>query len=128
MYTLCLFTTVNCGCSLYKAVLPPRQLNWNSDYYVFREGIKPMYVFFRSWCILLSEFRWEDEANERGGRWVLKVVSAADLDQYWLDLLMTMTGGQFGERQKDVCGAVVNVRQKGHKVISAPCLSVRNTN
>lgn len=87
--------------SLYNAVNQPSSLTWYSDYYVFREGIKPL---------------WEDESNKRGGCWVAKGVQPAKLDQYWLDLLLTMTGGGFDPLDKLVCGAAVSRRQKGDKV------------
>ena len=80
---------------------PPSDLNWNSDYYVFRAGIKPL---------------WEDEANKHGGCWVAKSVPPAKLDQYWLDLLLTMTGGGFEPLDKLVCGAAVSIRHKGDRV------------
>lgn len=38
------------------------------------------------------------------------------LDHYWLELLMAIIGEQFEEHGEHICGAVVNVRQKGDKV------------
>lgn len=84
--------------SLFDAVQPPSGLNWNSDYFVFREGIKPM---------------WEDEANKRGGRWAVKNVPSDKLDAYWLNLLLAMIGMEFEPHGKLVCGAAVSIRQKG---------------
>lgn len=79
-------------------------LAWFSDYYVFKEGIQPM---------------WEDDANREGGRWLIQVEKQRRnevLDSFWLELLMAMVGEQFGECSEYVCGAVVNVRQKGDKI------------
>ncbi|VDN53534.1 unnamed protein product, partial [Dracunculus medinensis] len=90
--------------ALYNATQSASGLNWNSDYYLFKEGIKPM---------------WEDENNVKGGRWLVVVDRqrrAELLDQYWLELLMAMVGEQFEEHGEFICGAVVNVRSKGDKV------------
>lgn len=38
------------------------------------------------------------------------------LDSYWLELLMAIVGEQFEGFGEFICGAVVNVRQKGDKV------------
>ncbi|RCN31496.1 eukaryotic initiation factor 4E [Ancylostoma caninum] len=38
------------------------------------------------------------------------------LDHYWLELLMAIIGEQFEDLGEYICGAVVNVRQKGDKV------------
>lgn len=71
---------------------------------MFKEGIKPM---------------WEDENNVKGGRWLVVVDKQKRtqlLDHYWLELLMAIIGEQFEEHGEHICGAVVNVRQKGDKV------------
>lgn len=62
---------------------------------------------------------WEDENNVKGGRWLVvvdKQKRAQLLDHYWLELLMAIIGEQFEEHGEHICGAVVNVRQKGDKV------------
>uniref|UniRef100_A0A7E4VSX0 eIF-4F 25 kDa subunit n=1 Tax=Panagrellus redivivus TaxID=6233 RepID=A0A7E4VSX0_PANRE len=85
-------------------IIPPSELPWGSDFYVFREGILPM---------------WEDENNVKGGRWLVYVERARraqDLDHYWMELLMALVGEQFGEDGASISGAVVNIRQKGDKV------------
>lgn len=38
------------------------------------------------------------------------------LDHYWLEVMMAVIGEQFEELGDHICGAVVNVRQKGDKV------------
>ncbi|KAH7724872.1 translation initiation factor 4E [Aphelenchoides avenae] len=98
------FDTVEGFWALYNHLQPASGLNWGSDYYLFREGIKPM---------------WEDENNVKGGRWMVQVDKqkrAATLDQYWLDLLLAMIGCQFEDHCDFICGAAVNVRQKGDKI------------
>ncbi|KAH7724873.1 translation initiation factor 4E [Aphelenchoides avenae] len=98
------FDTVEGFWALYTQLQLASGLNWSSDYYLFKDGIKPM---------------WEDENNVKGGRWLVvvdKQKRAATLDQYWLDLLLAMIGGQFERHSDFICGAVVNVRQKGDKI------------
>jgi translation initiation factor 4E len=90
--------------SLYNHIQSASGLTWGSDYYLFREGIKPM---------------WEDENNVNGGRWLVivdKHKRTQKLDAYWLELMMAIVGEQFEEYGDHICGAVVNVRQKGDKV------------
>uniref|UniRef100_A0A1I7Z1A7 eIF-4F 25 kDa subunit n=1 Tax=Steinernema glaseri TaxID=37863 RepID=A0A1I7Z1A7_9BILA len=99
-----LFDTVEDFWALYNHIQTASGLNWGSDYYLFKEGIKPM---------------WEDENNIKGGRWLVAVDKqkrSDRLDRYWLDLLMAMIGEQFEEHGEHICGAVLNVRQKGDKV------------
>ena len=89
---------------LYSNIQPPTGLPWNSDYYLFREGIKPM---------------WEDPSNIKGGRWLTQIERtkrAERLDSCWLELMMALVGEQFNNLGSNVCGAVCNVRQKGDKV------------
>jgi len=98
------FDTVEDFWALYNHIQVASGLNWGSDYYLFKEGVKPM---------------WEDEHNVKGGRWLVVVDKQrrADLlDHYWLELLMAIIGEQFEEHGEQICGAVVNVRQKGDKV------------
>lgn len=62
---------------------------------------------------------WEDENNINGGRWLVTVDKHKRqevLDHYWMELLMAITGERFEEDGDEICGAVVNVRQKGDKV------------
>ena len=46
-----------------------------TDYSLFKKGIRPM---------------WEDDANKRGGRWLISLEKRQrnnDLDRYWLDIV-----------------------------------------
>lgn len=61
--------------SLYNHIKPASELRQGSDYSLFKKGIKPM---------------WEDEANRRGGRWLLSLERKQrtnELDRYWLDIV-----------------------------------------
>ncbi|KAI6213614.1 hypothetical protein M3Y94_00170900 [Aphelenchoides besseyi] len=89
---------------VYLQVVPASGLSFGSDYYLFREGIKPM---------------WEDAQNVKGGRWYVvvdKQQRSTRLDELWLELLMAVVGEQFESHGNYICGAAVNLRQKGDKV------------
>lgn len=60
---------------------------------------------------------WEDEANIKGGRWLVTVSKSAkaELDQIWLDILLLMVGQNF-EYSDEICGAVINIRNKSNKI------------
>lgn len=89
---------------LYNNIQPASGLTWGSDFYLFREGIKPM---------------WEHPDNVKGGRWLTvieRTKRAERLDVCWLELMMALLGEQFDDMGSEICGAAVNVRQKGDKV------------
>ncbi|KAM8710992.1 hypothetical protein ACLKA7_017602 [Drosophila subpalustris] len=88
--------------SLYYTIKTPSELKIGSDYYMFKQGIQPM---------------WEDEANIKGGRWLFTVGKSSKdaLDRIWLDILLMMVGESF-EYASEICGAVVNIRAKSNKI------------
>ncbi|CAD5224504.1 unnamed protein product [Bursaphelenchus okinawaensis] len=88
----------------YLRIIPASDLTFGSDYYLFKEGIKPM---------------WEDPQNVKGGRWLViihKAQRATKLDELWLEIMMAIIGEQFEGHGDFICGAAVNVRQKGDKI------------
>ncbi|CAD5231903.1 unnamed protein product [Bursaphelenchus xylophilus] len=88
----------------YIQIMPASCLSFGSDYYLFKEGVKPM---------------WEDPHNVNGGRWLVVVDKQqrhTKLDELWLELMMAVIGEQFKGNGKYICGAAVNLRQKGDKV------------
>jgi len=98
------FDTVEDFWALYNHIQLASGLSWGSDYYLFKEGIRPM---------------WEDPNNIEGGRWLIQVDKNRRnelIDHYWLELLMAVVGEQFDDCGENVCGVVVNIRQKGDKV------------
>jgi len=98
------FDTVEDFWALYNHIQLASGLSWGSDYYLFKEGIRPM---------------WEDQHNVEGGRWLIQVDRNRRnelLDHYWLELLMAVIGEQFDDHGEYICGLVINVRQKGDKV------------
>ncbi|OQD73502.1 hypothetical protein PENDEC_c015G01451 [Penicillium decumbens] len=87
--------------SVYSHLKRPSLLPTVSDYHIFKKGIRPV---------------WEDEANRRGGKWIVRLKKGV-ADRYWEDLLLAMVGDQFAEAGDEVCGAVLSVRG-GEDVLS----------
>ncbi|KAL4929664.1 eukaryotic translation initiation factor 4E [Aspergillus undulatus] len=87
--------------SIYSHLKRPSLLPTVSDYHIFKKGIRPV---------------WEDEANKKGGKWVVRLKKGV-ADRYWEDLLLAMIGDQFAEASDEVCGAVLSVRS-GEDVLS----------
>lgn len=77
----------------YSHLKKPDDVPVNTDYHVFQEGIKPM---------------WEDEANKKGARWILRIKKGA-ASVFWEELLINMIGEQF-DVNDEICGVVVSVR------------------
>ncbi|VDK58497.1 unnamed protein product [Anisakis simplex] len=85
-------------------ILSPSMLHNSCDYNVFKENIQPM---------------WEVPENANGGRWLITIDKSRHqdlLDVIWLEVLLAVIGGQFGKYTEDICGIVVNIRNKGSKI------------
>ncbi|KAL1283681.1 Eukaryotic translation initiation factor [Trichinella pseudospiralis] len=80
------FNTVEDFWALYNYIQKASSLPNNSDFYYFKQGVRPM---------------WEDPRNKNGGRWII---------------LMAVLGEQFSGLGAEICGVAVSVRSKGHKV------------
>lgn len=63
-----------------------------TDYYLFQEGVQPM---------------WEDEANKRGGRLLIRVQKSAS-PRAFEDLCLAVIGEHFDT--DDICGIACSVR------------------
>lgn len=87
--------------AVYSHLKRPSLLPTVSDYHIFKKGIRPV---------------WEDEANKRGGKWIIRLKKGV-ADRYWEDLLLALVGDQFAEAGDEVCGAVLSVRG-GEDVLS----------
>lgn len=93
--------TVESFWSVYVHLKCPSSLPTVSDYHIFKDGVRPV---------------WEDEANKRGGKWIIRLKKGV-ADRYWEDLLLAVIGDQFMEASDEVCGAVLSVRS-GEDVLS----------
>ncbi|KAF8439817.1 translation initiation factor eIF 4e-like domain-containing protein [Boletus edulis BED1] len=85
------FDTVESFCRYFNWLKSPSKLERNSNYHIFKSGIKPM---------------WEDAANAQGGKWVLTMKNnPALLDRCWAWLAMALVGEEL-EEGDEICGAV----------------------
>ncbi|KAF8839592.1 translation initiation factor eIF4e [Paxillus ammoniavirescens] len=95
------FDTVESFCRYFNWLKPPSKLERNSNYHIFKSGIKPM---------------WEDAANAQGGKWVLTMKNNPTLlDRSWAWLAMALVGEEL-EEGDDICGAVVSLRSKVDRI------------
>ena len=95
------FDTVESFCRYFNWLKPPSKLERNSNYHLFKSGIKPM---------------WEDEANAKGGKWVLTMKNNPQLlDRCWSWLAMALVGEDLDEGD-EICGAVVSLRSKVDRI------------
>ena len=96
------FSTVEEFCRYLNWLKPPSKLEKNSNYHLFKSGIKPM---------------WEDPANADGGKWVLTMKnSPALLDRCWNWLAMALVGEELEEGGNEITGAVVSLRSKVDRI------------
>ncbi|UYV81009.1 EIF4E2, partial [Cordylochernes scorpioides] len=79
--------------SLYCFLVRPSELAQQSDFHLFKSGIKPM---------------WEDEANKKGGKWIVRLKKGL-ASRCWEDLLLAILGDQFTVGD-EICGAVISIR------------------
>ena len=98
------FNTIEDFWCLYNNIVPPSRLVHGADLHLFKEGVEP---------------KWEDPSCANGGAWKVSIPKNSTvkqtLDQYWLNMLLALIGEEFPEAE-EICGAVVNVRQRGDRV------------
>mmetsp|Transcript_15089 Transcript_15089/g.21829 ORF Transcript_15089/g.21829 Transcript_15089/m.21829 type:complete len:261 (+) Transcript_15089:87-869(+) len=81
--------------NIYNYLVRPNDLPTTTDYHFFRQGVKPT---------------WEDSANVRGGKWIVRLRKGL-ASRYWEELLLALIGGQFqGIPEGEICGCVVSIR------------------
>lgn len=68
------FNTVEDFWSIYNHIKLASEIKVGNDYSIFKKNIRPM---------------WEDDANKRGGRWVITFHNKKrnELDNVWLDVV-----------------------------------------
>lgn len=95
---------------MYNNVYSVAEIIPNTDYLMFRKGIRP---------------EWEDPRNRKGGKWVVTLPIEDDMEeeaeQTWSNLLLHMIGGLFPEDCVELInGAIFSIREK-HWRISIWC-------
>lgn len=95
------FGTVEDFWRYYNHLVKPSRLEINSNYHFFKDGIKPM---------------WEDEANSKGGKWVLTFRGDKNLlDTCWENVVLGMVGETL-DVDNEITGAVFSRRKAGDKI------------
>eukprot|EP01004_Peranema_trichophorum_P008795 NODE_7545_length_766_cov_32.813375_g6933_i0.p1 GENE.NODE_7545_length_766_cov_32.813375_g6933_i0~~NODE_7545_length_766_cov_32.813375_g6933_i0.p1 ORF type:complete len:195 (-),score=19.15 NODE_7545_length_766_cov_32.813375_g6933_i0:132-716(-) len=101
------FDTVEDFWCTFHHIKRPNDLEFGSNYHVFRTGVKPM---------------WEDDYNTKGGKWVMTIPQTAKddlnrLDDLWELLLLSMIGEYLDDSEGDqICGAVLSKRKAGPRI------------
>ena len=90
---ICTFHTVNEFWRVYSHLKRPSDLICNTDYQLFKNGIRPA---------------WEDQANACGGKWVVRLRKGIS-NRIW-EKLICLIIGESAEAVSDVCGIVLSVR------------------
>uniref|UniRef100_A0A5B7BQ25 eIF-4F 25 kDa subunit n=1 Tax=Davidia involucrata TaxID=16924 RepID=A0A5B7BQ25_DAVIN len=93
------FSTVEEFWSLYNNIHHPSTLVVGGDLHCFKNKIEP---------------KWEDPVCANGGKWGL-IFQKGKSDTSWLYTLLAMIGEQF-DHGDEICGAVVNVRNRQEKI------------
>ena len=101
--------------SLFNQTPPVGSLPTFSDYFLFRRGVQPS---------------WEDPINANGGRWVAILdesssyfkqqfnphFGTAQVDAYWMAIVRSVVGAQYGSVNDELCGVVASLRPKQNRV------------
>ncbi|KAM5587801.1 eukaryotic translation initiation factor 4E-1 [Rosa sericea] len=93
------FSTVEEFWGIYNNIRHPSKLTTGTDLHCFKNKIEP---------------KWEDPVCANGGKWTLSFTKGKS-DHSWLHTLLALIGEQF-DHGDEICGAVVNVRNKQEKI------------
>jgi len=96
------FQTVEDFWRMYNNIVAPSRISNGSNYHMFLNGVKPM---------------WEDEANCRGGKWIVIFPKGKKdlIDDYWLSVILSVIGESL-EGVDEVSGCVASVRKNQSKI------------
>jgi len=95
------FGTVEDFWRYYNHMVKPSKIENNSNYHLFKKGIKPM---------------WEDSANAKGGKWVITMKGDRSLaDSLWENVILSLVGETL-DIENDICGAVFSKRKGGDRI------------
>lgn len=93
--------------SVFNHIERVSKLQSGFDFSFFKKGIKPM---------------WEDDANRRGGKWIVnfdkkqRIGGNPEVDNFWLDVILSLIGETFDDTGRIVNGAVVSSRPRGDRI------------
>ncbi|CAD6907969.1 unnamed protein product [Tilletia controversa] len=96
------YNTVEAFFKTFATLRRPSSLDRNSNYHLFKDGIKPM---------------WEDPQNANGGKWLLTLrgTNPALLDRTWMWLVLALIGEDLDDKN-EITGAVCSTRPKGDRI------------
>jgi len=96
------FRTVEDFWRYYNHMVKPSKMDNNSNYHLFKHGIKPM---------------WEDSANSKGGKWIISMKGGekTNLDTYWENICLAMVGETL-DIGDEITGGVVSRRKTGDRI------------
>lgn len=85
---------------LFNNLKEPSQLVPGNTYNLFKHGIEP---------------KWEDPQNSAGGEWRVSCPASrrpqVDVDQYWVNTILTVIGEGFApDESDDIAGIVLNIK------------------
>lgn len=99
------FGTVEDFWSYFNNMRKPSGLEYNSNYHIFKQGVKPM---------------WEDPQNAKGGKWILQLKGnqKEKLNEYWEAIVLSIIGEMLEpeENGSEICGAVMSKRKTGDRI------------
>jgi len=95
------FGTVEDFWRYYNHMVKPSKIETNSNYHLFKKGIKPM---------------WEDSSNAKGGKWVLTIKGEKGVaDSLWENVILSLVGETL-DMENEICGAVFSKRKGGDRI------------
>jgi len=97
------FNSVEDFWGLFNNLVEPSRLSVRSNYHLFKKGVRPA---------------WEDEANAKGGSWVVEFPPRVDSELFnkaWLNTVLAMVGETFTDAD-DVNGLVASLRKPGNRL------------
>jgi len=95
------FSTVEEFWRYFNNLRPASSLPMQSDYYLFKEGIMPMF---------------EDTANSAGGEWRLPIGNKNALDDGWLYTVLGCIGETLDPNGDEINGVAVSIRKREDRV------------
>jgi len=102
LQAIAVFNTVEDFWSTYNHIKRPSEIDGNGDYYLFKDGVKPV---------------WEDERNKAGGTWVANSENKT-MDDQWEGLLLALIGEALEDDDDDmICGGRLQKRGRGVKIM-----------
>ena len=89
------FSTIEDFWKNWQHMIKPEQLPSGCEFFLFQQGIKPM---------------WEDKGNEGGGRFIIRLKKEVS-NRLWEDIMLAFIGESITITSK-ICGLVLTVKER----------------